>query len=96
MSDQLEELKDKELAKAIQEVESTLKREVQATRVGCLKPIIQSLIASGVFASCLFALALIIRFAAPDSSAGQLLQYLFSPDDYELRIEKISPEDSFE
>ena len=46
----------------------------------------QNLVASALFTFILFVLALMIRFAAPNSSAGKLLQFLFASDKYELQL----------
>lgn len=53
------------------------------------KPVQQSIVASIIFSFILFMFALTIRFASPDSNFGQLLQYIISPAQYSLKVEKI-------
>ncbi len=51
-----------------------------------MTPIWQGVIASAIFTFILFRVALIIRFSAPNSGIGQLIQYFLAPENYELRV----------
>lgn len=86
LKDQLEKLKDEGIAKDLKGIEARLTTEIKSTEVGYMKPVWQGIIASAIFTFILFIVALIIRFAAPNSSIGQLLQYFVAPENYELRV----------
>jgi hypothetical protein len=57
-------------------------------------PVWQSIVASFIFTLILFFAALMIRFAAPNSSIGKLVQYLTAPDEYRLEIIKIGQDET--
>ena len=86
LRDQLEKLKDEGISKDLKNIESRLTTEIKATEISYMKPVWQSIIASAIFAFILFIVALIIRFSAPNSGVGQLLQYFLAPENYELRV----------
>jgi len=86
LHEELEKLKDGALSKQLQNSEERLSRAISDPKVGFGKPVWQGFIASAIFTFALFILALTLRFAAPDSSVGQLLQYLLAPDEYELKV----------
>lgn len=86
MSNELSNYKNIVLSEELQKVNGELTRKINQTKVNFWLPIWQSIIASVMFTAALFVLALVIRFAAPDSNLGRLLQYLFAPDQYELQI----------
>lgn len=86
LNEELEKLKDEGLSQELKNAEDRLSTEIKATKVSFMEPIWQGIIASAIFTFLLFIIALMIRFAAPTSSVGQLLQYLLAPEDYELRV----------
>lgn len=86
LNEHLSELKDKGLSQELKNAEVSLSRSINATKVSFIQSIWQNIVASAIFGFFLFIGALFIRFAAPNSSAGQLLQYLFAPENYELRV----------
>jgi len=88
MRSELDDYKNIVLSEELQKVKGELTSKINQTRVGFWFPIWQSIIASVIFTAFLFVLALAIRFAAPDSSLGRLLQYLSASDQYELMIKK--------
>jgi hypothetical protein len=89
LQERLEKLRDEAISKELKTIEANLTREIRATKVSYMKPVWQGIISSAIFTFILFILALLIRFAAPDSSIGQLLQYLSAPDTYKIRVDKI-------
>ena len=86
MNSELDDYKNIVLSEELQKVNSELTHKIHQTKVNFWLPIWQSIIASVIFTAALFILALVIRFASPDSNLGRLLQYLFAPDQYELQI----------
>ncbi len=86
LKEQLHKLKDEGISKDLKGIENRLITEIKATEVSYMKPVWQSIIASAIFTFILFLVALIIRFAAPSSGIGQLLQYFLAPANYELRV----------
>jgi hypothetical protein len=86
LKDQLGKLKDEGISKDLKGIEARLVSEIKATEISYMKPVWQGIISSAIFAFILFIVALVIRFAAPNSGIGQLLQYFLAPDNYELRV----------
>jgi hypothetical protein len=86
LKDQLDKLKDEGISKDLKGIEARISSEIKSTEVSYMKPVWQGIISSAIFAFILFIVALIIRFAAPNSGIGQLLQYFLAPDNYELRV----------
>jgi hypothetical protein len=82
LKDKLDKLKDEGISKDLKGIEARITTEIKAIEVSYAKPIWQGIIASAIFTFILFIIALIVRFAAPNSSVGQLLQYFFAPDTY--------------
>ncbi len=88
MRSELDNYKNIVLSEELQKVNGELTNKISQTKVSFWLPIWQSLIASIIFTIVLFILALLVRFAAPDSNLGRLIQYLSAPDQYELIIKK--------
>lgn len=84
----LERLKQTKLSEELKKVNNDLTQEISKTKVNYWIPVGQSIVASCCFTVVLFILALTIRFAAPDSNAGRLLQYLFAPNEYIIEIKE--------
>ena len=89
VNEELEELEEKRFLQELTATKEHIVNHIEKNKTGFWLPVWQGIIASIIFTSILFVLALVVRFAAPDSSAGQILQYLFSPDEYKIKIEKI-------
>jgi hypothetical protein len=81
-----QQLNSEEFPKQLKLVESNLGEQIKANTINFWLPVWQSIVASIFFTFALFILALLIRLAAPDSNAGRLLQYLFAPDSYEIKV----------
>jgi hypothetical protein len=86
LKDQLDKLKDEGISKDLKGIEARLSSEIKSTEISYMKPVWQGIVSSAIFAFILFIVALVIRFAAPNSGIGQLLQYFLAPDNYELRV----------
>jgi hypothetical protein len=86
LEEELEKLNREGVLKALSETEEKITIAVKATKVSYMKPVWQGIISSIIFTFGLFVLALIVRFASPNSSFGQLLQYFFAPENYELKV----------
>lgn len=90
LNEELEELEEKRFLQELTATKKHIVNHIEENKTGFWLPVWQGITASIIFTSILFILALLVRFAAPDSNAGQLLQYLFSPDEYKIKIEKIN------
>ncbi|MFN5514964.1 MAG: hypothetical protein ACK5CA_09505 [Cyanobacteriota bacterium] len=88
LEEKLELYKQDILSQELGTLQKDLTAEINKTKLSFWLPVWQGLVASAIFTFSLFILALIIRFAAPDTSIGRLLQYLLAPDQYELQIQK--------
>jgi predicted S18 family serine protease len=86
LKEQLEKLKDEAISKDLKSIETRLTTEIEKTKISYMTPVWQSIIASAIFTLILFIVALIIRFSAPNSGIGQLIQYFLAPENYELRV----------
>ncbi len=86
LKDQLEKLKDEGISKDLKSIEARLTTEIKATHVSYMIPVWQGIVASAIFTFILFIIALIIRFSAPNSGIGQIVQYFVAPENYELRV----------
>ena len=86
LKEQLEKRKDEGISKDLKIIEERLTTEIKATHIGYMTPVWQGVIASAIFTSILFVIALFIRFSAPNSGIGQIIQYLVAPENYELRV----------
>jgi hypothetical protein len=86
LREQLEKLKDEGISKDLKSTEDRLTQKIKDTKQSYMAPVWQDVIASAIFTLILFIVALIIRFSAPNSGIGQLLQYLLAPENYELRV----------
>jgi PHD/YefM family antitoxin component YafN of YafNO toxin-antitoxin module len=86
LKEELEKLSREGVLKSLSETEEKLTIAIKATKVSYMKPVWQGIISSMIFTFGLFVLALIVRFASPNSSFGQLLQYFFAPENYELKV----------
>lgn len=90
------QLKDKLLAykeeAVMTQVKGTEKNLTEAIekRTSLKGAIWAGLWSSTIFTFLLFLIALLIRFGAPDSSIGKLIQYLTSPAEYQLELKKIN------
>jgi hypothetical protein len=82
----IEKLKDEGISKDLKSIEARLTTEIKATQISYMKAVLQGLVASAIFTFLLFILALMIRFAAPNSGIGQIIQYLVAPENYVLRV----------
>jgi hypothetical protein len=89
LQEQLGRYKNEVLSTELQGVKSELTQEIKKTRINLTNlflPIVQSIVASIVFAIGLFSIALLIRFAAPDSNPGQLIKFFFASEQYKLCV----------
>jgi hypothetical protein len=86
LNHQLNKLKDEGISQDLKGIEVRLNSAIKATEVSYMKPVWQGIMSSAIFTFILFIVALLIRFAAPNSGIGQLLQYFLAPDNYELRV----------
>ncbi len=86
LQEKLEKLKDEGISKDLKSTEDRLTQKIKDTKQSYMTPVWQGVIASAIFTFILFIVALIIRFSAPNSGIGQLLQYLLAPENYELRV----------
>ena len=86
LKDQLEKLKDEAISKDLKSIEDRLTTEIKATHIRYMIPVWQGVVASAIFTFILFIFALIIRFSAPNSGIGQIIQYFVAPENYELRV----------
>jgi hypothetical protein len=89
LQEQLGRYKNEVLSTELQGVKSELTQEIKKTRINLTNlflPIVQSIVASIIFAIGLFSIALLIRFAAPDSNPGQLIKFFFASEQYKLCV----------
>jgi hypothetical protein len=87
LQEQLGRYKNEVLSTELQGVKSELTQEIKKTRINLTNlflPIVQSIVASIVFAIGLFGIALLVRFLAPDSNPGQLIKFFFASEQYKL------------
>ena len=89
LQDEVQKIEEKRLLQELDEAKKHITEEINKSKTGYWKPVWQGIVASSMFTFALFVLALLIRFAAPQSSVGQLIQYLSSPNEYQLKIEKV-------
>ena len=73
---------NKELDRYKKEVLSV---ELKKIKVGFWLPVWQGFLASAAFAIALFVAGVFVSLANPNSNMTRLLQFLFSPDQYELK-----------
>jgi hypothetical protein len=89
LQEQLGRYKNEVLSTELQGVKSELTQEIKKTRINLTNlflPIVQSIVASIVFAIGLFGIALLVRFLAPDSNPGQLIKFFFASEQYKLCV----------
>jgi hypothetical protein len=87
LQEQLGRYKNEVLSTELQGVKSELTQEIKKTRINLTNlflPIVQSIVASIIFAIGLFGIALLVRFLAPDSNPGQLIKFFFASEQYKL------------
>ncbi|UXE63664.1 MAG: hypothetical protein KA717_14355 [Woronichinia naegeliana WA131] len=89
LQEQLGRYKNEVLSTELQGVKSELTQEIKKTRINLTNlflPIVQSIVASIIFAIGLFGIALLVRFLAPDSNPGQLIKFFFASEQYKLCV----------
>lgn len=89
LQEQLGRYKNEVLSTELQGVKSELTQEIKKTRINLTNlflPIVQSIVASVIFAIGLFGIALLVRFLAPDSNPGQLIKFFFASEQYKLCV----------
>ncbi len=86
LKERLDKLKDEGISKDLKSIEDRLTTEIKETHISYMIPVWQGVIASAIFTFILFIVALIIRFSAPNSGIGQIIQYFVAPENYELRV----------
>jgi hypothetical protein len=89
LQEQLGHYKNEVLSTELQGVKSELTQEIKKTRINLTNlflPIVQSIVASIIFAIGLFGIALLVRFLAPDSNPGQLIKFFFASEQYKLCV----------
>jgi hypothetical protein len=80
LQERLEEEKSSQLFQEVKNNEARLTTEIQKTKTKFWECIWQGIVSSTIFTVMLFFLGLTIRFAAPNSGIGKIIQFLASPE----------------
>jgi ATP-dependent Zn protease len=80
LKQRLEQEKSSQLFQEVRNNEVRLTTEIQKTKTKFWESIWQGVVSSSIFTVMLFFLGLTIRFAAPNSGIGKIIQFLASPE----------------